>query len=210
MQDLIIDKYLEHAKVPITEEIRNLVKVLFEQNCELPEDVKQHRPSFLNFHKVMHWGGDVANGFISMLSAMNGKHGCFTSTYNFIKESLLIDSDGMTFNPNLKIIPGFGRPLGHGVDYRCEEIARAYFQSGLNRNIFRLKGQVIDFLNLSRGEKGKFSVIPYQESKGKIQDNLVFWNAAIAYSLGLSVHHASLIFILASQLTYVNSLKEEN
>lgn len=188
MQDIIITAYLKDALVK-SPQVEELVEILFDQCYELPDDVAKERPSYLNFSKTLQWKGDIINGYIASLAALNSQHGCFTACYDFIEKNII------DYEYTGEIIPGFGNPVRDGKDPRCVEIEAAfsYLPKKIVEPILTLRDSVISSLS----------------TKGDIRENLVFWNAAIAYSLGLSVHYAPLVFILATQLRYIHSLKKD-
>lgn len=194
MQDIIITEYLKNAKVT-GPEVERLVKTLFEQCYALPDDIAKERPSFLNFSKTIQWKGDIINAYIASLAALNSQHGCFTDCYNFISRSFDYYKDGSYFIHDSPLnIPGFGNPINKGQDVRCKEIEIAFNRLPSNITI--------------KAKRFRDVVVNYLKNKGDIRENLVFWNAMIAYSLGLSVHYAPLIFILATQLRYINSIQK--
>jgi hypothetical protein len=202
MQDVIIKEILKNSLLPANSG-HAIVESLFKANCYMPNEVLERRPSFLNFNKVIEWGGTVENAHIASISCLNSKHGCFGDAYDLIKTFFndpdLIDKENTrnfiydTLNRGSNI-PGFGSPVFKGLsslDYRCNSIKGALESISILDDLYVLISIV---QNCTRKE---------------IDANLVFWNAAAIYCLGLSREYASLIFILASQITYINILKEK-
>jgi hypothetical protein len=190
MQDIIIQEILKYSPFPY-EQGRKIIEVLFEVNSELPKEIAARRPSFLNFTNVLGWGGKVENAHVASLSALNSKHGCFTEAYELIKatfekntkeiESILLSS---------KPIPGFGNPIYKGMasDPRCSAIRNVLFQE-----LPCVHHQIDDLIRTIRNYLNK-----------DVDANLVFWNAACIYFLGLPKECSSLVFILATQIRYIN------
>lgn len=203
MQEFITDEILKHAKVKSVH-VKELIKVLFECNYELPSVVACERPSYLNFRKTIQWGGNVENAHIASLSALNSKHGCFNDCYKFIETYInsYESQEACTsfFNILIKTgvpLPGFGNPIYKEVDARCNRIETAF-------NALMPPEIVNKVTLLLNGIRESFSNCDITT----VHPNLVFWNSVIAHSLGLPIHNASLIFILATQIRYINSLQE--
>ena len=202
MQDIIIDEIAKHSLLGVKAKI--LIRALFQSNYDLPFDVAERRPSFLNFKQVIGWGGSVENAHIASLSALNSQHGCFGEAYDLIKvyfESKMNGSDDYYVDKICFIlnsggkIAGWGSPIYKGSDRRCEAILMEL------ENTLPEMQDIIDSL---------ITVTSTTIDKEGVYPNLVFWNALVIYLLGLPKTHASLVFILATQIRYVNSLMSTN
>lgn len=190
MQDIIIDKILENALLK-TDGAKNLIRALFEVNCELPEEVAALRPSLLNFEQVMKWNGIPENAHAASLMALNSDHGCFAEAFDFIWNYFRYNSP-IHIAGNIRI-PGFGNPIIKNDDPRCKKLQMA-FQENVPEHVYHeIDGMIHNIQMMFKAEKHKM-----------IYPNLVFWNAAFIYTLGLPRQYASLVFILATQITYLN------
>jgi hypothetical protein len=201
MQDIITQEILKHSLISF-EVGKKIIDRLFTSNYDLPREVAEKRPSFLNFNNVLNWGGSVENAHVASVSCLNSKHGCFGDAYDFIK---MFFEDQSTDNEHTKEvvcdilnsgqkIPGFGSPIFKGessTDKRCYLIKDMLYSSlPVEKDVERL-------LDIVKDEK-------------QIDANLVFWNALSIYLLGLTKEYASLVFILATQIRYINSLHDTN
>jgi hypothetical protein len=193
MQDIITKAILQHSLVPY-KKANKIITALFEANYELPDQIAERRPSFLNFENVLKWGGSVENAHVASLSALNSKHGCFGDAYDLIDvfcefgEPLTKDYICNLLNSG-NAIPGFGNPIykGFNSDPRCQRIRNVLYDT-LPSEVF-----TESLIALVR-----------ELSLKDIDANLVFWNAACIYLLGLPRECASLVFILATQIRYIN------
>ncbi len=141
-----------------------LIDRLIQVNAIIPDEIKDKRPSLVNFNTTIKWGGTVEQSFTAALSALNGKHGCFADAYRFISSGELRDC----YRPNKKtIIPGFGNPVFKDVDYRCEMI----------------KAALKTFIDAEKFNTFITQVERWENELG-VKSNLVFWNAATVYCLG--------------------------
>ena len=203
MQDIITQEILKHSLISF-EIGKKIIDTLFAANYELPKAIAEKRPSFLNFNNVLSWGGDVENAHVASISCLNSKHGCFGDAYDLIKIFFEDCSEGKEFTTETildllnrgKMIPGFGSPVFKGPtssDKRCKVIYDALY---LNLPV---ENDVEAFISIVR-------VV----SEKQIDANLVFWNALSIYLLGLTKEYASLVFILATQIRYINSLYDTN
>lgn len=198
MEAIITDSILKHSL--INKEVgKNIINALFSVNYDLPEKVYDKRPSFVGFNNVMKWGGKVESAHIASLTTLNSKHGCFHDAYELIKvyfsaknnpESFLFQYLTDKFNQNP--VPGFGSPVykGTGSDERC----------------LIVRNSLPPLPVLDAADKIIKTVKLFTEKD--IDANIVFWNAFAIYCLGLSKHYASLIFILATQIRYINELTQ--
>ncbi len=195
MQDIITKELLKHSLVPY-EKANKIINVLFESDYELPDLIAERRPSFLNFENVLKWGGSVENAHVASLSALNSKHGCFGDAYDLIDvfcefgESTTKDYISNILNSG-RAIPGFGNPIykGFNSDPRCQRIRHVLYDT-LPSEVFA-ESLIVLVRDLSMKD---------------IDANLVFWNAMCIYLLGLPREYASLVFILATQIRYINEL----
>lgn len=195
MQDIITQAILRHSLVPY-KKANKIITALFEANYELPDAIAERRPSFLNFNNVLQWGGNVENAHVASISALNSKHGCFGDAYDLIKnfgEDYETKERSTDYICNIlnsgKQVPGFGNPIykGFNSDPRCQRIRHVLYDT-LPSEVF-----VESLITLVR-----------ELSLKDIDANLVFWNAVCIYFLGLPREYASLVFILATQIRYVN------
>lgn len=195
MQDIITQAILRHSLVPKSK-ANKIITALFEANYELPDQIAERRPSFLNFNNVLGWGGSVENAHVASLSALNSKHGCFGDAYDLIKtfgedyetKELVTDRICSILSSG-KHIPGFGNPIykGFNSDPRCQRIRNILYDTLPSESF--IESLIILVRDLSLKD---------------IDANLVFWNAACIYLLGLPRECASLVFILATQIRYIN------
>lgn len=202
MQDIITLEILKHSLVPF-EIGKKIIDSLFEEDYKLPEEISKRRPSFLNFNNVLKWGGSVENAHISALSCLNSDLGCFGGAY-FIIKTYFEDQQDKKYTRELvysllnsgKKIQGFGNPIYKGLqstDERCIAVRNVLYEN------LPVEKDVNDLISLVKECVDK-----------EIDANLVFWNAVSIYLLGLTKEYASLVFILATQIRYVNSLMSTN
>ena len=197
MEAIIIDSILKHSLV--NKEVgKNIINALFSVNYDLPKKVYDKRPSFVGFNNVIKWGGKVENAHIASLSALNSKHGCFSDAYELIEAYFLLngntEENSFLFRKHLeskfdtKHIPGFGNPVykGVGKDERCLIVRNSLPPLP----VLHAADEIIKTVRSFTGKD--------------IDANIVFWNAFAIYCLGLSKHYASLVFILATQIRYIN------
>ena len=203
MQDIITQEILKHSLISF-EVGKKIIDTLFEEDYKLPEEISKRRPSFLNFNNVLKWGGSVENAHISALSCLNSDLGCFGGCYFIIKTYFEDQSDNKEHTRELiysmlnfgKKIQGFGNPIYKGLkstDERCITVRKTLYEN------LPVEKDVNDLILLVKECVGK-----------PIDANLVFWNALSIYLLGLTKEYASLVFILATQIRYINSLYDTN
>jgi hypothetical protein len=186
---------LQHSLVPYRK-ANKIITALFEIDYELPDAIAERRPSFLNFENVLKWGGSVENAHVASISALNSKHGCFGDAYDLIKifaEDYEAKEKSKGYICDLlnsgKQIPGFGNPVykGFNSDPRCQHIRDILYDTLPSEAFMESLISLVRELSLK-----------------DIDANLVFWNAACIYLLGLPRECASLVFILATQIRYIN------
>ncbi len=196
MEEIITESILKHSLVK-REIGERVISALFSVNYDLPEKVYDKRPSFVGFNNVMKWNGKVENAHIASLAALNSSHGCFGDAYDLIEVYFSAKDDNSAYlyqyledKFDTKLVPGFGNPVykGVGKDERCAIIRNSLPPLPVLSYAAEIIKSVRDFT-------GK-----------DIDANIVFWNAFAIYSLGLSKHYASLVFILATQIRYINEL----
>jgi hypothetical protein len=203
MQDIITQEILKHSLISF-EVGKKIIDALFEEDYKLPEEISKRRPSFLNFNNVLKWGGSVENAHISALSCLNSDLGCFGGGYFIIKTYFEDQSDNKEHTREViysllntgKKIQGFGNPIYKGLvstDERCIAVRKTLYEN------LPVKEDVDDLISLVKECVDK-----------PIDANLVFWNALSIYLLGLTKEYASLVFILATQIRYINSLHDTN
>jgi hypothetical protein len=186
MQDFIISELTRKA-LALEHKSSIIINAVLESNYELPPVMKKKRPSFLAFKNVLDWGGSVENAFISSLSTLNSKHGCFSEAYNLIDNFFV---KGLIYK--MDIYPGFGNPIiKDNSDIRCLSISDAIRQEFPNQH------------------KSLQTLIKRIRSitKKDIYPNLVFWNAAAVFILGLPKRYSSILFVMATQLRYLNEME---
>lgn len=196
MQNIITKELLKHSLVS-PENANKIITALFESDYELPDVIAERRPSFLNFENVLKWGGSVENAHVASLSALNSKHGCFGDAYDliyfFFEDASYGKKDSTDYICNIlngkKQVPGFGNPIykGFNSDPRCQRIRTVLYDNIPSEHFIESLISLVRSLSLK-----------------DIDANLVFWNAACIYLLGLPRESASLVFILATQIRYVN------
>lgn len=201
MQDIITQEILKHSFISF-EVGKKIIDRLFTSNYDLPREVAEKRPSFLNFNNVLKWGGDVENAHVASISCLNSKHGCFGDAYDFIK---MFFEDQSTDNEYTKKmihhvlkrgqkIPGFGSPIFKGAE-------------STDKRCYLIKDVLYTSLPVEDDVERLISIVRLERS---VDANLVFWNALSIYLLGLTKEYASLVFILATQIRYINSLHDTN
>src|SRR5690606_36647873 len=105
MQDFAIEKIVKKCLIK-KDDGAIVLRAVFNSNYELPPEIKEKRPSFLNFINTVAWGGTIENGFAAALTTLNSKHGCFAAAYDLIDN--FIKARGL---PDMDIYPGFGNPV---------------------------------------------------------------------------------------------------
>ena len=202
MQDIITQEILRHSLVPY-EKANKIITVLFESNYELPDEIAERRPSFLNFNNVLKWGGRVELAHAASLTTLNSKHGCFGDAYDlihtFFEDASYGKEDSKRYVLNIinsgKQVPGFGNPIykGFNSDPRCQRIRTILYELVPCESYIEILIIIVRELPLK-----------------ELDANILFWNAACVYLLGLSREYASLVFILATQIRYVNEFTKSS
>lgn len=188
MQDSAIEKIVNKCLIK-KDDAAIVLRAVFNSNYDLPAEIKARRPSFVNFKNTVEWGGTIENGFAAALATLNSKHGCFNAAFDLIDN--FINARGL---PDMDIYPGFGNPVfKDDSDLRCSRI----------RNILRLhvptsEDYLSKLIDRVRTKTGKY-----------LHPNLVFWNAAAIHALGLPKRYSSLMFILATQIRYLEELEDK-
>lgn len=200
MQDIVIIEILKNSLVPY-EIGSQIIAALFSVNGELPDCVKKNRPSLLAFNQVIRWGGSVENGIIASIASLNSMHGCFGACYDLIN-LFFSDASEESFKEHIyhelnfgRKIPGLGSPLfnADNIDGRCEHV----------------KAVLKDLIPSAYEKAMRMEDIVVDATGKEIRLNLAFWNAFCIYIVGLKKEYASLVFLLASQISHINNLQNK-
>lgn len=170
----------------------DVINTLFEVDYSLPDVVKEKRPSLAAFNLIKEWGGTTENALSASLLTLNTKHGPFSETYELISRMTRYPVAEVHNRREIirgyKIVPGFGNVVYKNIDDRCKKIEECLSKyTSVYTDISNL---VTSFLKETR-DITLFS-------------NLAFWNVAAMHFCGLSQHHSSLVFILATQIKHIN------
>lgn len=182
------------GRVFTSNDIRLLNSVFL--TCSNISDVFNKRPSHVAFQNCMTYTRNSENAIASALLSMNGDHAPFSECFSMV--DLLIEKDVDFIKKYVKFvidsgnkIIGFGNPM---FKKKEENEARAIRISNnlpfeyveLRKNI----EQSLSFLNIN------------------IYANLVFYITCATHSLGFPKSHASILFLIPTILTYLNSWQQ--
>lgn len=194
MQDFIIQNLFNESILPLSDEQKDLLSIVFDVCYNTDDKILQVRPSSVAFINCMKWGGSVENAIASSLLTLNSNHGPFTETRNLIElffekgldeykkyVKLLLD--------NRNIVPGYGSPVfkNKNDDERCIKIIDKL--SKLDRRYEEIANET------------KIILSYYNKN---IKRNIVFCISAVASYLKLPIHKTSSLFIIPTLLRYLN------
>ena len=197
-----INAIFELVKPERKDNCKNLFNILFGVDYQLPGAVIGKRPSLVAFDNSYYTGSSVESSLASALLTLNSNHGPFAGAYEVITKFYNKNVDIPKINAILQLtegtkIPGFGNPVFKISDDRCEEVKNYWAQ--------------IDLKSFEEYDKISKTITQLLLNvKGKIiNSNITFWNAAVIHYAGLPKTHASMIFILAIQLKYINKIWQQ-